>query len=90
MIIIKTTKKKSSLNELIHVKYRNSNTGVNFDICPISLREYLSVVSVCGDKFYLTFSEPPDSIRLHTFSIYYQETNGTVYTDTLNSVYLTP
>ena len=78
-------KKGSLLNNLCYIKVTN---GGGSAICPELLSSYLNEHPECPFRFNLYFMEPPDSTRLHRFSINYEESDGTSYEVTTWPVYI--
>ncbi len=81
-------KKDDTLNSILKVIYTNPN-GVNTTV-PVLLNDYLQGNPICSNGISLFLTQSPDSTSLQSFKIIYKETDGTIYTDSTNIIYLEP
>lgn len=81
-------KENDTLNAIIDVIYNKRNGMPTKDL--LSLENYLSTIPICASSIYMFLNQPPDSIALQSFKIIYKEIDGTTYTKTTKSIYITP
>ena len=80
-------KKGDTLNNIIKMKFLDIARGGQHE-CLKHIQEFLDTKPICNQFTSLLFFEKPDSIRLHKFHIYYEESNGAVYQSDLLPVYI--
>ena len=81
-------KKNDTINNILNVIYTKPN-GVNTTV-PMLLNNYLRGNPICSNGISLFLTQTPDSTSLQSFKIIYKETDGTIYTDSTQVVYLEP
>lgn len=77
-----------TINPIIKMVYQTAN-GMMIEN-RILLESYLSTKPICVFHAYLFLNEPPDTISKQSFNIIYKETDGTVYTDATQIIYIRP
>jgi hypothetical protein len=77
-----------SLNSIIEISHSELTGFDNHELFP--LIEYLETDGNCHRRFRLYLTEPPDTTRLHRFTIDYAEENGQSYQFTTHPFYITP
>ncbi|MEA3496938.1 MAG: hypothetical protein U9R42_13010 [Bacteroidota bacterium] len=77
-----------TLNSIIDIIYRKTNGMMTKS--RLSLESYLSIKPICTFHAYLFLNHPPDTTSIQSFKLFYKETDGTTFTDTTETIYITP
>jgi hypothetical protein len=77
-----------ALNTIIEISHSELGGFGYLELYPLS--EYMETDGNCHIKFRLYLTEPPDTTRLHRFTIDYAEENGQSYQFTTHPFYITP
>jgi hypothetical protein len=81
-------KSGDTINSMISCIYQKEN-GIYLEE-PILINDYLQSYPNCNLRINLFLNQPTDTTCLQSFTIYYKETDGTIFSATTKPIYVTP
>jgi len=82
--------KGDTLNSIIQVVSAYGNDSAEYETGNSTLSNFTKSHPNSTHELHMELTASPDSARAHKFTIYYKEVNGNVFTDTTQTITITP